>query len=522
MSSPTRAAALLGLIWLASCSLPDSGNDGPGPVVIIGIDGGAWTAIEELWSKGRLPNLQKLANSGVTAELIPVADASPVIWTSMATGVVPERHGITNFVVQTDAGYVPVSSAVRRVPAIWTMVSTLERRVAVLGWWASWPAEDVNGVVVSDRLLGTADATFFPPQRTSEFRSIIDDEIDRGEVSPSETRISRQDRAVAAFARGTIASDYDLVLLYQRNVDAQSHQYWKYFRPATFDTVPQEELQLFADRIPAAYDRVDQLLGDLLALANPRTTFFVVSDHGFYALKRPRSQVSLDLDLVLEGLGYLERVDGSTKWSNTAAVSWDTPLEARHKLVRLARADGDPRGMVNPDEVDSTRDRLTQDLSELEYKTGKPVFYVREPRREEIGRGADITAVIQSDGATTDIYFNGRIIPADVRIGQEISGGHARGTKGIFIASGPIIDSSAKPAAVHSLDITPTLLAAMGLPVAADFDGRPRIELFQNGFLEDYPLQTIASWGAPTDGQAIASDDDEALIEELKALGYLD
>ena len=62
----------------------------------------------------------------------------------------------------------------------------------------------------------------------------------------------------------------------------------------------------------------------------------------------------------------------------------------------------------------------------------------------------------------------------------------------------------------------------MGLPVAADFDGKPQVELFQKSFLEDYPLQTITSWGAPTDGQAIASDDDEALIEELKALGYLD
>ena len=137
-----------------ACSHPEPEQSLPGPVVVVGIDGAAWSAIEELWSTGRLPHLHKLAEGGIASQLIPVADASPVIWTSMATGVVPERHGITNFVVNTEMGDIPVSSTVRRVPAVWTMASAAHRRVAILGWWASWPVEEVNGTTYTLVRLG--------------------------------------------------------------------------------------------------------------------------------------------------------------------------------------------------------------------------------------------------------------------------------------------------------------------------------------------------------------------------------
>jgi hypothetical protein len=42
---------------------------------------------------------------------------------------------------------------VRRVPALWNMASTAGLRVAAVSYWASWPAEEVAGVVVSDRAL---------------------------------------------------------------------------------------------------------------------------------------------------------------------------------------------------------------------------------------------------------------------------------------------------------------------------------------------------------------------------------
>jgi hypothetical protein len=46
-------------------------------------------------------------------------------------------HGITEFVVPTGKGDQPVSSALRRVPALRNMVTASGGKLAVIGWWAS-------------------------------------------------------------------------------------------------------------------------------------------------------------------------------------------------------------------------------------------------------------------------------------------------------------------------------------------------------------------------------------------------
>ena len=50
----------------------------------------------------------------------------------------------------------PVSSGLRKVPALWNLLTLLEKRVAVLGWYVTWPAEEINGVVVTDNVMRPA------------------------------------------------------------------------------------------------------------------------------------------------------------------------------------------------------------------------------------------------------------------------------------------------------------------------------------------------------------------------------
>jgi hypothetical protein len=58
--------------------------------------------------------------------------------------------------------------------------------------------------------------------------------------------------------------------------------------------------------------------------------------------------------------------------------------------------------------------------------------------------------------------------------------------------------------------------------VADDFAGRARTELFTTAFRNAHALQSIPTWGAPTEGQNRASDIDEELLEQLRALGYIE
>ena len=70
--------------------------------LLIGLDGADWNIIDPLVEAGRLPNLARLARSGVRGRLHSITPMlSPVIWTSIATGVQPSRHGIIDFLATT-------------------------------------------------------------------------------------------------------------------------------------------------------------------------------------------------------------------------------------------------------------------------------------------------------------------------------------------------------------------------------------------------------------------------------------
>ena len=77
---------------------------------------------------------------------------SPILWTTQATGVPPDVHRVLDFqeVDPTSGRKVPISGNSRAVPAVWNLASAAGRKVGVVGWWASHPAEEVNGFFVSD------------------------------------------------------------------------------------------------------------------------------------------------------------------------------------------------------------------------------------------------------------------------------------------------------------------------------------------------------------------------------------
>src|SRR5260370_38396139 len=99
---PLLAALLAVLLALAAALAawgPRHGAPAKVPLVVIGIDGGEWRVLRRMWQDGELPSLRRLADHGSTARLRTAYNASPVIWTTIATGVTPAEHGITDFVV---------------------------------------------------------------------------------------------------------------------------------------------------------------------------------------------------------------------------------------------------------------------------------------------------------------------------------------------------------------------------------------------------------------------------------------
>ena len=95
-------------------------SPGARPIVLVGIDGADWLAIDRLVARGRLPTFARLKQRGRTGILRATPPLlSPIIWTTIATGRRPEDHRVLDFMVDLPSGGqapVTVFRASRRRP----------------------------------------------------------------------------------------------------------------------------------------------------------------------------------------------------------------------------------------------------------------------------------------------------------------------------------------------------------------------------------------------------------------------
>ncbi len=485
------------------------------PLLVIGIDGGEWRVVHRMWRDGELPNLRRLADRGTTATLATAYNASPVIWTTIATGVTPAEHGITDFVVPGPHGDVPISSMARRVPALWTMLTQAHRRVAVLGWWGSWPAEAVDGVVVSDRALMPLDDRVSP----AAYLPKLAEDVARARTYPgfvTSEEPELRDAVMAAAARRLVREDLALVLLYFRTSDIVCHHHWKEFEAVLNSTRPHAD-----SPVQRIYRAIDAAIGEVLRAAPGDPDVLVISDHGFRAARQDEQIMVSNLDALLVRLGYQARDAQGLALGRSRLYTYGSPTYLRKKLVRCSLAGREPGGTVTERQCDALRTRLEADLRRVTYPGGEPVFFVREARPREEQAGADFVAVLSSVGTSTTVLVDGKPVGDVVTEVSELSGTHDSSNDGILIAAGPDVAAGANLDGIGVHDVTPTVLYGLGLPVAENFVGRAWTELYRADFRRQHPLRTIRAWGGSRAPTVRASAADDKLIRELRSLGYL-
>ena len=310
--------------------------------VLIGVDGADWKLIEEIGAEGGMPHLMALRERGSWGPLETLHDIplSPVIWTSIATGKTATKHGVSWFMVdRPDGTRVPVRSHNRKAKAIWNILAEAKRRPNVVGWWATYPAEEVGqGVIVSDGLGfhgfgstargGDDSAKTYPPSRFADFDALVPalQQIPYSFVSrfvhltEAEYRAEMFDPArfpevnpfnpihlfqqYAATAQGYEAvshklleeNQFDLSMLYFEQVDSFSHLFMKY-DPPKLEWVEEAPYDRYKDVVREWYRHQDEIVGRLLERIDLESTaVFVVSDHGFKSSERRiRSEDTVDI-----------------------------------------------------------------------------------------------------------------------------------------------------------------------------------------------------------------------------------
>lgn len=295
--------------------LPARTGGGPPKIVLVGLDGADWNILDPLMRAGRMPHLSALVTRGVRCRLLTLSPTlSPVIWTSIATGVKPERHGIVDFTaINRETGEaVPVTSNLRRIPALWNRFSDDGRRVGFTGWWASFPAEKVDGFIVSDRiayqLFGVKsdekpEGKTWPPEAYDRIKSLIvkpetvpdalvlrffDDPSILRTTDPEEQELLRQFRTILASGESyrRIAAQLgdevrpSLESVYFEGTDTVAHLFMR-FRPPQMTGVSPDRVRRFGPVIDRYYEYADELLGEIVSRNGDRANYVICSDHGF-------------------------------------------------------------------------------------------------------------------------------------------------------------------------------------------------------------------------------------------------
>jgi predicted AlkP superfamily phosphohydrolase/phosphomutase/tetratricopeptide (TPR) repeat protein len=302
-------------------------------VLLIGWDAADWKVINPLMDAGKMPNVQRLVDQGSMANIATLhPPLSPMLWTSIATGKRPFKHGIHGFIEPTvdGMGVHPVTNLSRTCKAVWNILNQNDVKSIVIGWWPSHPAEPIDGVMLSDhyhRSRGSLEkgwpmlpGTIHPPElieTLAELR-LHKEEIVGEMVDPFVPRAREVDQnkdhrlsglastlaeclSIHSAATWLIENQpWDLFAVYYDAIDHFCHGFMRYHPPKQ-DQIKQEDFDLYHNVVTAAYRLHDQMLGVLLGKVGDDVTVILMSDHGFHPDHlRPRAIPSIPAGPAIE------------------------------------------------------------------------------------------------------------------------------------------------------------------------------------------------------------------------------
>ncbi len=338
------------ILWACTSSsevskTPVSASSAPSvpstPVLLIGVDGFACELAQPLLDAGQLPHIGALAVRGVYGTLKTLKPTkSPVIWTTIATGVGKRKHGIKSFMVHpsgTNSNQEGpesdhtgdkqlVRATDRKVKALWNILSDAGRRVASVGWWVTYPVEPINGVMVAQTntvrprttqkgvltlkgaIYADRPGQIWPATRQGQLNGHIasveadlDARVERIFGGPFDRSFGTGWNNMWIGSRWSMRSDaiyhelsldlmrsaaepYDLFMVYYGGTDVLGHRFFRWLHPELYKHTPSEaEVAAFKDIIPAYYREIDRMVGELVAAAPSNANVIIVSDHGMVA-----------------------------------------------------------------------------------------------------------------------------------------------------------------------------------------------------------------------------------------------
>ncbi len=549
-----------------------SGNN---KLVLIGLDGATFRVLHPLVDAGVMPTLARFLQKGAWGTLL--STHPPVTcpaWPTMFTGVNPGKHGVFSFSCRDS-----ISGRLRMTTSgdvaaekIWNIIGNAGKRVGVINVPITFPAESVNGVMLTGYISPeNSPYVTWPTSLKQELHSKFSELSLNWEVlghRPSKQRkreqhISKINELMTLRCRQfdyiISQNEFDFCFLVHEYTDRINHLFYHLLDPAC-ETHRLPESQTMLKLLHDGLHRLDASLARLVDRFGDDSNYILVSDHGFdavndwvyvnnllaqhglLALKGLRTWA----DVVTRHLHIPKSVGSWLGLEKHKAGNWPDP--SRAPLVDYARTKAFagpqlehgiyvnlkgryPNGIVEPgNEYEKVRREIIKVLSaSTDSHTGKRVFE-GVWSREEIYNGPYIEnapdviyelapGYMVSNAILPSLLLHRRFLRS-LRSGWEISGYHR--PEGIFIASGPAFrKKDCLKASI--LDIAPTVLYLMNLPIPTYMDGRIIKEAIKQDFLNLHKPRTckLELIDKKSDKGGYTAQEEIEASKRLSELGYL-
>jgi predicted AlkP superfamily phosphohydrolase/phosphomutase len=379
----------------------------------------------------------------------------------------------------------------------------------------------------------------------------------------------------------------DVMMFVFMSIDTVQHYFWQYMDRSHFLYDPKAEPR-FGNAVRQVYERLDAVTGRLIKKLPDDTTVFIVSDHGggpvvdrTVFLNRYLHQLDLlhysrsrtdgrrgrfgrrriGSKILRAGYSLLRKSLSSRQKSRLAEMFPGLRKQAELAYTSFVNIDwgrtkaycsevlaappsiwinlkGVKRaGIVEPADYKILTDFIIEKLGELkDPRTGKPII-ARVYRRDELfhgpfsSEGADLILDWWSEDSlfsTQPSFRKDKKKPAvmirEHRPSEDSEWGGTHRLNGILVGRGPALKTAAEIEDAQLIDLAPTLLYLLGVPVPEDMDGKVLTNALRSDFLAVHKLQAgDASGISETRRSSGYTEEESTKVEErLRALGYLD
>lgn len=491
-----------------------------------------------------LPTIRNLMAHGVWGTL---RSTDPPItlpaWTTITTGKDPGELGIYGFRNRLNHGYeemAVVDSTHVPAPRVWNYLEEHGKSSILIGVPQTYPPLPHCGITVAD-FRGAGQRTCFthPPNLARRIDELAEGEYvadvkdfrtdhKEGLLADLYTMVRRRFRVASGLLQN---EPWDFFMMVEMATDRLHHAFWRYWARDHRLYVPGNR---YERAIPEFYRFIDSCVGSLMGLLDDSTTLLIVSDHGARSMK---GGVRINEWLIRNGYLSLRSAPQSECQFSWDLIDWSRTMAwsegGYHARIFLNVRGREPQGIVEPSAYNQVREEIANRLMAMVDETGAPMeTKVLKPEQTyRATNGVPPDLLVYLDG------LNRRSI-ATVGPGDIFCYGNDTGPDdanhdhdGIFLMtrmsdlrSGTRRNLQLKD--VSCPDVTPTILAELGVPVPDSLAGNVvRIDGIVKSFAgsrrktADQREKTLADILAA--GSGFTPEEEEIVKKRLGDLGYI-